>query len=162
MACYTISNCVLEHLNEGRKYTADLLLTFTQENDHKIAVDESEKIIEIYTTTAEKISDNDIKIGIINWLSLMKLKPPKWEYIEIENTSNDIFLEVCCNTIDKKMIVSSENKCKWKNGISTDKLYSHRGISIRILNKDEAIIELKPKPIVIQQINTNTNTNTNK
>ena len=161
MACYTVSDCVLRNLDEGKIYTTELLLTFTQENNHKIAIDEKGEIKMKYTSIATQIEDIDIKNGVIAWLGLMVMKPVKWEYVEIDNPHDDIFLDVCSNTIDKTMIVSSENKCRWKTGISPGRKFSYYGAEIRILNKDDAIQELKPKTNNINLSNTNTNTNTN-
>jgi hypothetical protein len=161
MACYTVSDCVLENLGEGKSYTTELLITFIQVNNHKIAIDEKGEIKKIYTSIATQIKDSDLKKGVFGWLSLMAMKPTKWEYIEIENSHDDIFLDVCSNTIDKTMIVSSENKCKWKNGISQERKFSYYGAEIRFLNKDDAIQELKPKTNNFNLNNTNTNTNTN-
>ena len=160
MACYTLSNCVLENLEENR-YTTDLLFVFIQENEHQIAFDKSGIIIEIYSTTIQNIPDFNIKIGAIYWLSSIKEK--KWG-VNIDNTDDDIFMAVCGKTADKRMIVSSVNECQWAGRISPspERMYSHKNDSIKILNKDEAILELKPKTTTFQQNNTNTNTNTNK
>ncbi|GHV36242.1 hypothetical protein FACS1894178_7250 [Bacteroidia bacterium] len=163
MACYTLSECVLEHLDEGRKYSSALLSTFAQDNNHKIAIDNRNTISNIYQSIAERLPDINIKCGIIHWMYLMSLKPQKWEYFDITDNENDIFLEVCFQTIDKKLIVSSENKCKWKNGISIDRLYAYKDASIKILNKDDAIDELQPNvKISIENTNINKNENTNK
>ncbi len=162
MACYTLSECVLEHLDEGRQYTSTLLNTFTQENNYKIAIDNRGEINNIYKSVVKKIFDRNIKAGIISWMYLMSQKPKKWEYFEIDNDIDDIFLEVCCRTIDKILIVSSENKCKWKDGISQDRFYSHKGTSIKILNKDDAIVEMKPQntvKVISENINKNENIN---
>jgi hypothetical protein len=161
MACYTLSDCVLEHLDEGRQYTSSPLNTFAQENNHKIAIDRGNKISDLYNSVINKLSDTNIKYGIISWMFLMSQKPQKWEFIDIDNDNHDIFLEVCCQTIDKTLIVSSENKCKWKDGITQERNYLHNGTSIKILNKDDAIIELKP-PTIVKVISENKNENINK
>ena len=97
MACYTISNCVLsENLNKIVKYTLNLLLVFFQENDHEIAVDENGKIIDIYSTVLENISDDVDRNCVTLWLYLLKLKLPKWG-IPIDSNDEDIFMAVCCS-----------------------------------------------------------------
>ena len=163
MACYTLSECVLEHLDEGRQYTSALLNIFAQENNYKIAIDAEEMIRTKYRLIAENQTDDGLRSAIISWMYLMTtFKPQKWEYFDVVDKKNDIFLEVCCQTIDKALIVSSENKCKWKNGISTDRLYSYNGTDIKILNKDDAIKELQETntvKVISENINRNENLN---
>ena len=147
MACYTISECVLLSIGEDGQddIITDLLNVVLQKgNSHQIAIDKCGTIKNKYTEIAQTYEFR-IKVAIINWLEWMAKRDRKWEYVDIEDASDNIFLEVCCKTADKKLIVYSENK--WNNGKSTDRPYSHKGILITILNKDEAILELQPKTI---------------
>ena len=113
MACYTLSNCILQNLVAGKKYITDLLMVFTQEsNPFKVALDKSNRIIELYETAGQT---NEY---VANWLSLMSYQPANFETINIDTSTisniEEIFLKVCSKTnSQQKLIVHSHEG--WQN-----------------------------------------------
>lgn len=141
MAAYTLSKCILENVNAGKKYITDLLFVFTREtNPHKVIVDSRKVIIDIYTDLA---SSNEF---IATWLQLMSHQPSNFESIDVDlsNISNDeeIFLRVCCETkSQQKLIVYTHEG--WKNyNYHTDRVIFYNNKYINILDRDEAIQDL--------------------
>ena len=121
MACYTLSNCILNNLDAGKKYITDLLLVFTQEsNPYKVALDRSNRIIELYEIAGQKSE------YVANWLSLMSYQPSNFEQINCDTVSaindEEIFLKVCSKTnSQQKLIVHSHEG--WQNfNYETDKV----------------------------------------
>lgn len=142
MGCYTLCNCLLSNLELDKKYITDVLMVFPQQaNAHKIALDKSNMILEMYGQIAET---NDI---IASWLSLMSMKPTSFETIDVdvslEKSEEEIFLKVCSSTkSQQKTIVNSHERwIKYKG-----KTISYNSVSISVYDKDEAIIELNPPP----------------
>jgi hypothetical protein len=143
MICYTLSDCVLKNMNTApnmKEITTDLLMVFPQKNNpHKVVVDKAGKIIDIY----EAIIRDDHGSAIYHWLKLMGDFPESWETIDVDNiesdaTNEDIFLIVCSQTKNKMLIVYNHN------GWTKDKYYHknsilHNNISIRVLDREEAI-----------------------
>ena len=142
MICYTLSDCVLKNLNtdfKKKEIRTDLLGVFTQaRSPHKIVVDRTGKIIDIYSAAIE-----DNNPAILYWLQTMGDHPESWEPIDIENieaatSKEEVFVIVCSQTADKLLIVHHHNG--WTNG----KYYHKRNIlhnstPIRVLDRNEAI-----------------------
>ena len=111
-----------------------------QTNAHKIALDKSNRILDIYAQIAEK---NEI---IASWLSLMSMKPTSFETIDIdvshEDSEEEIFLTVCSSTkSQQKAIVNSHER--WNNHkYVSPKVLIYKSIPVTIYDRDEAISEL--------------------
>lgn len=143
MSYYTLSDCVLKKASTQKKYVANLLWTFVQENNsYKVVLDSGGSIIDIYN----EIGENDPTIA--TWLRFMGDNPSNFEPIDIDLTdkqnNEDIFLSVCSSTaIQKKIIVYSHHG--WKHHeYSHGRIIIYEGTSVEVLNGDEAIHELHP------------------
>lgn len=141
MAAYTLSKCILENINAGKKYITDLLFVFTRDaNPHKVVIDSKNVIIDIYTQVA---GSNEF---IATWLQLMSHQPSNFEPINVDlsTVSNDeeIFLKVCCETrSQQKLIVFTHEG--WKNyNYHSDGVIFYNNKYISILDRDEAIQDL--------------------
>ncbi|MDR1221976.1 MAG: hypothetical protein LBL07_03735 [Tannerella sp.] len=144
MICYTLSDCVLRNINtDSRKkeIITDLLMVFPQENNpHKVVIDRTGKIIEIYN----EVIDSSSNPAILYWLQLMGDFPQSWEPVDIDNIeqvtiNREVFLMVCSQTEDKMMIVHNHNG--WTKGKYCHKrnILHNDAIVIRVLDRDEAI-----------------------
>jgi hypothetical protein len=137
MICYTLSDCVLNKTDSTNKsILCNLLFVFPNtSNPHKLAIDSSKKIIDIY------LSYNDDAIQL--WLEQMGLEPSSWEFVDVPNieqvaTNEEVFLMVCSQTEDRMLIVYNHHG--WTKG----KYYHKRNIlhqetPIRVLDREEAI-----------------------
>jgi hypothetical protein len=140
MACYTLCNCLLSNLELDKKYITDVLMIFPQQsNAHKIALDKSNMILNMYAQIAEK---NEI---IATWLSLMSMKPSSFETINVdvskEPSEDEVFLKVCSSTkSQQKAIVNSHER--WIN--YKGKIIMYNSVQVTVYDKDEAIVELTP------------------
>ena len=141
MACYTLSNCILMNLNAGKKYITDLLMVFTQEsNPHKVALDKTDRIINMYEEEGGK---NEY---VASWLSLMSYAPSNFETINVDANSatnnEEVFLKVCSKTnSQQKLIIHSHEG--WQNyNYEIDKTIIYDSKAIRVFDRDEAIHEL--------------------
>jgi hypothetical protein len=140
MICYTLSDCVLNKADSA--ILCNLLFVFPNtSNPHKLVIDSTKKIIDIY------LSYDDHAIQL--WLEQMGIekkgieKPLKWELVDVDNieqatTNEEVFLMVCSQTEDKMLIVYNHNG--WTKG----KYYHKRNIlhqktPIRVLDREEAI-----------------------
>ncbi|SMD44203.1 hypothetical protein SAMN00777080_2821 [Aquiflexum balticum DSM 16537] len=141
MAAYTLSKCILENINAGKKYITDLLFVFTRDsNPHKVTVDSQNIILDIYTQLAKS---NEF---IATWLQLMSHQPSNFEPINVDlsSVSNDeeIFLKVCCETkSQQKIIVFTHEGWKYYN-YHSDKVIHYNNKFIYVLDRDEAIQDL--------------------
>jgi hypothetical protein len=90
-----------------KKYIADVLWVFPQENPHKVVLDSSNIIKEIYTNIAQTSHI------VYSWLDTMLKGTPYFEYINIDLTDTqsekEIFIKISRNTIDKNLIVYSRH-----------------------------------------------------
>lgn len=143
MACYTLSDCILNNLNAGKKYITDLLMVFTQEsNPFKVALDKSNRIIDLYESAGQ---ENEY---VANWLSLMSFQPSNFETINIDTSTainnEEIFLKVCGKTnSQQKLIVYSHEGWQYYS-YESDKVIIYDTKQIKILDRDEAIHDLNP------------------
>ncbi|WP_420552396.1 hypothetical protein [Tenacibaculum aiptasiae] len=135
---YTVCSKVLEIACTQPKYAYDLLWKFIMENPHKVVI--NQEILEEYS----KYTHNGT---IHEWIRGMDYKK-FWKTVEIDQTNN-IFINTCQKTHDKNFIVSEKEDYKKEDFIG-----------IKVLNKDEAITELKPKSIIINQIGNNNQAST--
>jgi len=162
MICYTLSDCVLRNINTDSKkkeIRTDLLGVFTQERSpHKIVVDRTGKIIEIYNEAIdEAIGDNNP--AIFYWLQTMADFPQSWEPIDVDNieevtSKEEVFLKVCSHTEDKMLIVYHHNG--WTKGKYYHKRsLMYKNVSIRVLDRNEtmALLSLSEDQAVNQMFN---------
>lgn len=141
MAAYTLSKCILENINAGKKYITYLLFVFTRDaNPHKVAVDSQNIIFDIYTQLAK--SDE----FIATWLQLMSHQSSNFEPINVDlsSVSNDeeIFFKVCCETkSQQELIVFTHEGWKYYS-YHSDKVICYNKKFICVLDRDEAIQDL--------------------
>ncbi|MDR2954743.1 MAG: hypothetical protein LBV43_06660 [Prevotella sp.] len=147
MPYYTLSDCVLRKGSTEKKYVANLLWTFVQENNpYKVVLDSGGSIIDIYN----EIGENDPIIA--TWLRFMSDNPSNFEPIDIDlngkQNNEEIFLSVCSSTaIQKKIIVFSHQG--WKHyTYSAGNTIIYEGVPIQVLNGDEAILEMQPRNLI--------------
>jgi hypothetical protein len=155
MICYTLSDCVLKNLSadtQKKKIITTLLGVFSQENKpHKVVIDRTGKIIDIYNTYI------DSEAGVFYWLQIMSDNPSSWEPVDVDNieqatTNEDVFLLICSQTADKLLIVYSHNG--WtKNMYSCKGNITHNNTTIKVLDREEAINQLALSEEEINRIN---------
>lgn len=141
MAVYTLSKCILENINAGKKYVTDLLYVFTMDsNPHKVTVDSQNIVLDIYAQLARS---NEF---IATWLQLMSHQPSNFEPINVDlsSVSNDeeVFLKLCCETkSQQKIIVFTHEGWKFYN-YHSDRVIYYNDKFIYVLDRDEAIQDL--------------------
>lgn len=136
---YTVCSKVLETASRELKYAYDLLWHFVLENPNRVAVND-----EILAEYLKHANDSGI---IREWIKGMDFKN-YWKQVAIEHSDN-VFIDTCQKTHDKTFIVSEKEDYE---------LGDYAGISV--FNKDEAIIELQPKGVVINQSGNNNQAST--
>jgi len=140
MICYTLSDCVLKNMDKEDEIIHDIvMILLIKNNPHKLVVDKTGKIIEIYK---EAIKDN---LAVFHLLQIigdaLHKKLVSIEVNDMETTApkEEIFLSVCSQTADKILIVYDHN------GWTRDKYYPKRVIlhnkitPIKVLDREEAI-----------------------
>ncbi len=140
MICYTLSDCVLKNINTDprkKEIKSDLLGVFPQSNNpHKVVIDRSGKIIDIYGSIAEEA-------GVFYWLQIMGDFPSSWEPVDIDGieelTKNeDVFMKVCSHTADRLLIAYNHNG--WtKNLYCTNRFIQFDNLILRVLDREEAM-----------------------
>jgi hypothetical protein len=141
MVCYTLSNCLLENLDAGKVYISDILMVFTQQNNpFKVALDKSDRIMDLYQKAGEK------DYNVAYWLTLMSYKPSSFEIINVDTSSSlneeEVFLSVCSKTkSQQKMIVYSHEGWQYY-GYSSANVVHYNDIPVQVYDRDEAIREL--------------------
>lgn len=126
---YTICSKTIEAAKGNNKYTANLLMVFTQTNSYRVV--KNKRILEIYG----KIADESIK----TWINMVT-NCGYWKECECSADEKNIFFETCL-LVDKKKLIADEKEH-----------YTEKQRSIaNIINKDEAIDELSPDKQVINQ-----------
>ena len=63
------------------------------------------------------------------------------EYFSIDENSSDPVMDVCCQTIDKCIVVGSINKCRWSSEITPQKEFKYHGKEITIIESNDIIFE---------------------
>ncbi len=140
MTCFAVSSCIENSTLDAKTYMSDLLFTFTQSNPHKVALDSSDKVIDIYANIA---ANNEL---FSSWLSLMSFSPSNFELIDVSLDDIDCIEEVFLKLASqingtKKVMVNSHQG--WENfHYINGNTISYDGVDIEILDKDEAILEL--------------------
>ncbi|WP_020586371.1 hypothetical protein [Desulfobacter curvatus] len=148
MATYIVSSCFLKNA-ELRPYISDVLFRFPQQdNSLKVGIDKNKIIIDLYAEIAEE------KHHVSTWLDLMSFNPTSFEKItEIEEgitEETEVFLFVCSALVNnKKMIVDTIQNFGAYN-VTEENQIEYRNNKIKIIEKDDAVIELRPQN---QQIN---------
>jgi hypothetical protein len=145
MSCYTLSNCILGEVELDKKYITDVLMVFPQQsNPFKIALDKCDRIMGLY----EAIGQSNEFVAF--WLNLMSMNPTSFETINADtlDAKNDeeIFLMVCSSTkSQQKLIVHSHEKWLYHK-YSAHRIINFKGASVKVFDRDEAIVELNQKP----------------
>jgi len=131
---YTVCSKVLETASKELKYAYDLLWHFIQENPNRVVI--NDKILEEYIKYANESGT------IREWIKGMDFKK-YWKPVAIDEFEN-LFIDTCRRTHDKRLIVCEKEDYNPIN---------YNGITV--FNKDEAISELQPAGIVINQSGNN-------
>ena len=139
---FTLCSKLVELSTKDLKYASNILMKFiTDENPHRVVV--NEQILMKYNEIA--LAKNG---QIINsWIQLMD-HMKYWKKIEFTTRGNN-YIEVCKKTTDKKLIVDEKEDYEEEN---CDEL--------TLLNKLEAVDELKIKNISIIQTGPNSQAST--
>jgi hypothetical protein len=145
----------------GTEIATGLLYGFVHKNkEYKIVIDKAGKVMDIYGECARE------EIVIFNWLQSMSDFPECLESIEVKNieqaTNNeDIFLMLCCQTADKKLIVHSHNGWIRDRCLDGKKEISYAGTTIQVIDRNEALylINSSEKKFVNQITNNINNIN---
>lgn len=120
---FTVCSKVVEKASEDYKYAIELLMQFTSDNPHKVII--NDKILNDYLRIAEEHN-------VINtWMKFMDYKR-YWKSLTPVIQDN-IYIETCKESFDKKFIVDEKEDYAKEQCVDLD-----------IINKDEAIEQLKP------------------
>ncbi|MGJ8682562.1 hypothetical protein [Paraglaciecola sp.] len=151
MSRFTLSSCIEECL-EHKVYIADILYKFvSSENPYKIVVDSSNKVREIYCQIAER------NHNFLSWLNVMTMEPNNFMTIDVEieqsDSELDAFLKVCAASNGcQKLIVNSHNTLKTHDYLDENTV-GFCGKELTILDRDEAVEELRvPKTVIKDSI----------
>lgn len=145
MSVYTVSPCLMRYMDAGdMDYFRKVLFLFLN-GSHRVAKDEKGRVIDIYAGIS-------IYGDIIHaWLSLMTVKPSRFEPIPVDldqvDGEENKFLALCSQTKGQhKMIVHSIQNvsCEVYNKNRTD----YEGVTVELLSRDDAVEELLVKSIV--------------
>ena len=156
MSIFTISKDLLQNI-EHKTHYCDILFVFPQTNSFKVAMDKSNKILEIYYDLAK---DN---ISLKTWLDLLSYEPTSIEKIDVELSDDlsqdEVFLKVCGATANQKklLIYSHQNWKKYK--YSENNTVTYDSCTIFMIDRDEAIQALKLADTNIVAINSVVATN---
>lgn len=140
MAIFTLSKDLLENI-EHKTHYCDILFVFVQTNPFKIAIDKSNKILDIYSDLASNNS------SIKAWLDLMSYEPSSYEKIDVDLTNEtdhkELFIKVCRATSNQKKIIiySHQNWNEYKYTGQNTVIYD--SCTIDMIDRDEAIQALK-------------------
>lgn len=140
MSIYTLSKDLLIGA-KNKNHCCDLLFVFPQNNIFKVAIDKSNKVLDIYSQIA---AENYI---IKTWLDFLSNEPNSFEKINIDVPdglhTEDIFLEVC-RAVKNQQILFVYSHQNWeKYQYKTGNTIEYKGSDISILDRDEAIKELQ-------------------
>jgi hypothetical protein len=128
---YTICSRVVALAAERPKYAFELLMLFIMDYGHNVVI--NTPILAEYSTFAQQ---NEI---IRTWIKGMDYKE-SWKNVNVEEFSN-LFIDTCRLTHDKLLIVCEKEDYN-----------AEQYTGLQVLNKDEAIVHLKPTGVVINQI----------
>jgi len=148
MATFTLCSKLVKHCSQNHKYVSNILYVFFQENEFKIALDNSDAIIKAYKEILK--SDDKYYVDVKRWIEIISFQEDSYEMVknvEKFKTEPELFIHICHNTFDKKLLVESkQDYLQYSSDILSKKL--------NIYDKDDGITELsKPKTInkIIQQ-----------
>ena len=141
MAIYTVSLDFLDKIQPLElNYLASVLFCFTNEQqDAKLAVDENNVILSKY----KEVSRNKDIVRV--WLDFVAIIPSSIEKVDVDirgiMDSEEMCLSLCSHTNGaKKMIVYSMSSLKVS--VDNDNCVTYDSCRIKILDKDEAKLEL--------------------
>ncbi|WP_207383140.1 hypothetical protein [Leptospira noguchii] len=131
----------MDSIKLHKHYIANILYIFTQMNAHKVAIDAGNKVLNLYRDVA---ASNEFISG---WLSLMSHEPSNYETIEINIEEHEselnIFLLVCSATAKQNKMIVYSHQALSEFAIVQNTL-NYRGKDIIVLDRDDAVEELKP------------------
>ena len=140
MSLYTFSDTLLRDIDDHPKYVTEILHRFTTDaNSHKIVVDKTNRILQIYSTYCTNPH-------IYSWLDLLTKTTgitKKDIHIPDEIPKEEIFLYLCSSlSSDRKIIVSSKEDIKCVP-YKTEGIVVYKNIDINVLDRDDAVLELQ-------------------
>ena len=144
MSLYTLSDTLLRDIDDHPKYVTEILHRFTTDaNSHKIVVDKTNRILQIYSTYCNNPH-------IYSWLDLLTKTTgitKKDIHIPDEIPKEEIFLYLCSSlSSDRKIIVSSKEDIKCVP-YKTEGIVVYKNIDINVLDRDDAVLELQNNKI---------------
>ena len=121
-------------------FVTEILHRFTTDaNSHKIVVDKTNRILQIYSTYCTNPH-------IYSWLDLLTKTTgitKKDIHIPDEIPKEEIFLYLCSSlSSDRKIIVSSKEDIKCVP-YKTEGIVVYKNIDINVLDRDDAVLELQ-------------------
>ena len=140
MSLYTLSDTLLRDIDGHPKYVTEILHRFTTDaNSHKIVVDKTNRILQIYSTYCTNPH-------IYSWLDLLTKTTgitKKDIHIPDEIPKEEIFLYLCSSlSSDRKIKVSSKEDIKCVP-YKTEGIVVYKNIDINVLDRDDAVLELQ-------------------
>jgi len=129
MALFTLCSNYVDHCCSNNEDFLDILLSFCQTNDRKIALDEKDRIIESYRTNVAN------KENFNTWLKLLTMKKNNFEIVNVNLNDEDIenfelMISVSSQTYDKTLACKSKSDyLSLRETIEKEK--------INLLDKDE-------------------------
>lgn len=146
MSTYTISPCLLSI--EQENYINKIILRFLTEDKLKIAIDNHSYALDKYQQVIEGSKHGGI---LLYWLDQIA-NTQKYDTIVIDETPKDLFLDICKNTFGAhKILVATKQKfCSYTAQSESSIIYD--STTIYIYDKDEAIHELTPQQMIIQNV----------
>ena len=142
MSVYVIAETFLEEVKEPKPYFNNVLLLFAIENALKVGIDTQGVIIDRYNAVGENIP------LIAHWIQIMSHYPSYFEPIDkidlqSESCRNEIYLNIASQMVEKsKLVCFSKQNLKAYKFLSSSYI-DYDGIPVKVLDKDEAIQELK-------------------
>lgn len=146
MNLFTLTCNLLGKIENSKEYIAQILYRFTAyDNPYKVCIDKDKKVLDYYGEIART---NPL---IAQWIIFMGQIPANFEFTHIELPTEldkeEHYIYLCSKIKgSKKMIVYSHQD--WERFDYDDEessIITYQGNKIRIIDRDEAILELKVK-----------------
>ncbi|MCV2487624.1 hypothetical protein OD917_22000 [Flavobacterium sp. SH_e] len=144
MGIYTLSINYIDGVSANKSHLLNVFYKFPNpDNELKVAVDKTKKILDHYSNNALKSND------FFTWLDLMSRNPSGFEVIDVNVPENiheeEMYLMVAAATKPyQKVIVNSHQYWHKFNYDHACSKIDYNGNKITILDRDEAYSELNP------------------
>lgn len=140
MSLYTLSDTLLRDISDHPKYITEILHRFTTDaNPHKIVVDKTNVILQIY-------SEYCTNPHIYSWFDLLTKTTgiiKKDICIPTGISREEIYLYVCSSlSSDRRIIVSSKEDIQCIP-YKTNDIVVYNNSDINVLDRDDAVLELQ-------------------